>query len=57
MPLIVLCSNCASKLRVQEEAIGRKVRCPKCGDAVPVHEPDDAPAPRSVQPREDRKKS
>src|SRR5438128_2485192 len=54
MPLLISCSNCASKLRVQEDAIGRKVRCPKCGDAVPVHDPDDASAPRPVQRREDQ---
>jgi|GEM_PF-3537761 len=46
MSFIVACTNCASKLKVNETAIGRKVRCPKCGDAVPVQDPEAAPASR-----------
>ncbi|HEV3081889.1 MAG TPA: hypothetical protein VGY66_19070 [Gemmataceae bacterium] len=57
MSLIVACTNCASKLKVNDTAIGRKVRCPKCGDAVPVQDPQAAPtsaepaSPRPAAPR------
>jgi predicted RNA-binding Zn-ribbon protein involved in translation (DUF1610 family) len=57
MSLIVACTNCASKLKVNETAIGRKVRCPKCGDAVPVQDPQAArtsPEPASPRPASPR---
>ncbi len=32
MPVIVSCSDCAKKLRVPDNLLGKKVRCPGCGN-------------------------
>jgi phage FluMu protein Com len=42
MPTIA-CPNCASELRAPENAVGKKVRCPKCKTVVPVPAVDEAP--------------
>jgi hypothetical protein len=36
MPIVVTCEACDTKLSAPDGAEGKKVRCPKCGDAVPV---------------------
>jgi DNA-directed RNA polymerase subunit M/transcription elongation factor TFIIS len=35
-PLSIRCSGCKSTLRVRPELAGKKVKCPKCGQLVPV---------------------
>jgi hypothetical protein len=36
MPIPVVCQGCAKTLNAPDHAAGRKVRCPGCGEAVPV---------------------
>jgi hypothetical protein len=53
MPLLVTCS-CGRKLRVRDDLIGRKVKCPSCGGVVQVEagatEAEEAPAPVKPPP-------
>src|SRR5438105_12166458 len=39
MSLIIACSGCATRLKVNDNLVGRKVKCPKCGGAVAVTPP------------------
>jgi predicted Zn finger-like uncharacterized protein len=48
MPIIVACPNCNGQLRVADDLIGRKVRCPACTTTFDTTEP--APAPRQPEP-------
>jgi predicted Zn finger-like uncharacterized protein len=63
MPEIVNCPQCERKLRVPEELLGKKVKCPTCentftasvastGVAAPPPRREE-PAPRPRQPKED----
>ena len=36
MPITVACSSCHAKLRVRDELVGRKVKCPKCNSGIDV---------------------
>jgi hypothetical protein len=36
MPIVVQCDACDAKMNAPDNAAGKKVRCPKCGDPVPV---------------------
>jgi len=38
------CQHCTRKLGVQEDYIGRQVRCPQCGEALVVPRPGTAGA-------------
>lgn len=52
MPIRVECATCGSAFRVDEKYAGRKGRCPKCGDSVPIPDetvPEPSPAPVTVQ--------
>ncbi len=35
-PLLFACTSCGKRLRVRAELSGKKVKCPQCGEAVPV---------------------
>jgi hypothetical protein len=55
MSLTVVCITCKYKLRVPSRLAGRRVTCPKCGQAVqapeaPPPEPEDAAKPPPVDP-------
>ena len=58
MPILVECPSCHRQLRVQDELVGRRVKCPSCGTAFPaasVGGPQGAsraptPAPQPVAP-------
>jgi predicted Zn finger-like uncharacterized protein len=57
MPTIVDCPSCERKLRVTDELLGQKVRCPTCGgtfnaNGAPANGPPPAPAapPSSAPP-------
>ena len=49
MPIIVSCPNCSGQLRVADELIGRKVRCPACTTTFDARAssaaPSEPPAP------------
>jgi len=36
MPILVTCPNCSSSLKAPDNAVGRKVKCPKCGGVIAV---------------------
>lgn len=46
MPLTIQCDTCGAKMKVPDNAVGKKVKCPKCEALVPV--PPSAPAPAPV---------
>jgi predicted Zn finger-like uncharacterized protein len=39
----VLCPSCASRLRIPEQALGKRVRCPKCSNAFLADKQDEGP--------------
>jgi predicted Zn finger-like uncharacterized protein len=53
LQMLITCSNCQSKIKVPDNAAGKKGKCPKCGNVIviPAAEPpvdeDIAPAPKS----------
>lgn len=47
MPILVTCS-CGKKLRVKDESVGKRVRCPGCGGTVAV--PPAIPVPTQPEP-------
>jgi hypothetical protein len=70
MPQIINCPDCERKLRVPDELLGKKVRCPTCsvmfravavGGSTPVEdpieEPDEEPAPRRTAAARDERYS
>lgn len=53
MSMIVACPSCGSKLRVTEDLLGQRVRCPSCQqafDAAVVPEPPAPPTPPASGP-------
>jgi hypothetical protein len=62
MPEVVNCPKCERKLRIPEELLGKKVKCPTCsetftataaaGGAAPPP-PEDEPPPRPRPPRDE----
>jgi hypothetical protein len=61
MPVVTSCPDCSRKLRVPDELLGKKVRCPGCkvvftARSEPAEEREEAPPPprRSAPPREER---
>jgi hypothetical protein len=56
MPVHVKCLSCRKRLHVPDHLAGRRVTCPRCGEAVPVpapEAPETAPAPASAEHEED----
>ena len=56
MPQIIECPECGRKLRVQDNLLGRKVKCPGCETtftATGPDEEDEAPVVRRRRPAED----
>jgi uncharacterized membrane protein len=57
MPLIITCPDCDKKLRVPDNLLEKKVKCPKCGvmfTATPEGETDKVPARPAPRAREER---
>jgi predicted Zn finger-like uncharacterized protein len=52
MPEIVNCPQCARQLRVPDELLGKKVKCPTCGTNfnAELAEPSPAPSPEPRRP-------
>lgn len=42
MPISVQCPSCAKRLKTKDELAGKKIKCPGCGQVLPV--PGGAPA-------------
>ncbi len=45
MSIELTCSECGKRLKASEKLLGRKVKCPQCGQVVQVAAPDAAPPP------------
>lgn len=45
MPIIVACPQCQGQLRVADDLIGRKVRCPACNTTFDANAPASSPTP------------
>lgn len=41
MSISVSCESCGKQLKVKDEAAGKRVKCPDCGKAVQIPQPDD----------------
>lgn len=59
MPIAVICPSCGHCAGAKEEWIGRKVKCPGCGERILVEEaapaePPARPAPRQRLPAQER---
>jgi predicted Zn finger-like uncharacterized protein len=39
----VTCPSCASRLRVSDDSLGKRVKCPRCSGAFPVQREEDSP--------------
>jgi hypothetical protein len=50
MPIVIICSNpgCGRKLRIQDQFLGTRMRCPHCRTAFDA--PAEAPAPEEEEP-------
>ena len=35
--MLICCTSCNAKLKVPENAVGKKVRCPKCATIIKIH--------------------
>ena len=60
MRIRIACDSCDNKFSVSEEMLGRRVRCPSCGEAVRVianDQEDDEEAEEEIAPRRSRKSS
>lgn len=53
MPIIVACPSCGGKLRVADDLLGRKVRCPACNATFDAVAPPAAPEPPPPVPPRD----
>jgi predicted Zn finger-like uncharacterized protein len=57
MPIVTSCPECTAKIRVSDNAVGKQIKCPKCGKAFPVSAgpapaaPTPTPAPPKSSPR------
>ena len=49
MPEVVNCPQCERKLRVPEDLLGKKVKCPTCGNTFTAEVPSAAPPPRGEE--------
>jgi len=54
MPIIVQCPACGRKLRVPDELLGKKVKCPGCGGTFTGEDRTSPPAP-SAEPKAESK--
>ncbi|HEY7326578.1 MAG TPA: DUF4190 domain-containing protein [Gemmataceae bacterium] len=42
MPISVICPECSGKLRVADNLVGKKIKCPKCSATFPVGPEEDS---------------
>ncbi len=53
MPILAKCPSCQRKLRVPDNLIGRKVKCPGCGRTLTAAQAEDVPTVSRVDEEED----
>ncbi len=42
--MLIVCTNCQSTIRVPDDAVGKKGKCPRCGTVITISAAGDAPA-------------
>jgi hypothetical protein len=57
MPIIVDCPECGGRFKARDELTGRRVKCPKCGEAVSVPGEDEEPSVAAGPPRRSRSRA
>jgi predicted Zn finger-like uncharacterized protein len=57
MPEVVNCPQCERKLRVPEELLGKKVKCPTCGNTFTAEAGPAGAAPPPLPPAEEERPS
>jgi len=50
MPISMTCPNCNGKLRVPDDLVGKKIKCPKCAVLLPVVAPEQAAITKEKPP-------
>ncbi len=53
MPITVACSSCNRKLRVPDDLLGKRVKCPTCGNTFEATAEDEAPPEPPPEPVEE----
>src|SRR5437588_10867502 len=51
MPISTTCSSCGVRLKVNDSLLGRKAKCPKCGEVLVVSEAAEPAVKSSPPPR------
>jgi hypothetical protein len=51
MPIRTNCSSCGKKLRIRDDYLGRKVKCPECGNVFLAEADEDATAVQAEPPK------
>ena len=51
MAILVACPTCASKLRVPEQAVGKRIKCPRCNCTFAARNGDDSPEDQEQEQR------
>jgi hypothetical protein len=52
MPILIQCTNCQRKLRVQDHLLGKTVKCPNCHIKFLAQVAEETAAPQAAQPPE-----
>lgn len=51
MPILIQCIQCKRKLRIQDQLVGKTIKCPSCQTKFQAHPLEEAPPPApSTQP-------
>jgi hypothetical protein len=50
MPISMTCPNCNGKLRVADDLVGKKIKCPKCAALLPIAAPEGAAITKEKPP-------
>ncbi|MFL5339243.1 MAG: hypothetical protein ACJ8F7_03670 [Gemmataceae bacterium] len=48
MPIAVICPNCSARIKAPDTAVGKTVKCPKCGSPMQIAGPPPKPEPAAV---------
>src|ERR1700689_168218 len=57
MSIVIACPSCEAKMKAPDSAVGKKVKCPGCGEPLTVRAPVGAAPVRREQPINDLDRS
>ena len=52
MPEVITCPECAAKLRIKEEMLGKKIKCPKCQKRFVARLEEEVAEPEEIEEEE-----